>query len=128
MVDRTQSLEGDATVGDILVKIRGRHYLIPAEAIGSPLEDGGTEVLGMLEKELSALGATGDFAMELGESEDDRNARAISARSEPPVRASKPSMRSSEPSVRPPEPAVHAVSARHPSASRLIHCLRRGVR
>ncbi len=68
------------TVGDILVKIRGRHYLIPAEAIGSPLEDGGTEVLGMLEKELSALGATGDFAMELGESEDDRNARAISAR------------------------------------------------
>ena len=81
MVDRTQSLEGDATVGDILVKIRGRHYLIPAEAIGSPLEDGGTEVLGMLEKELSALGATGDFAMELGESEDDRNARAITARS-----------------------------------------------
>ena len=34
MVDRTQSLEGDGTVGDILVKIRGRHYLIPAEAIG----------------------------------------------------------------------------------------------
>src|SRR4029450_7924072 len=81
MVDRTHSLEGGATVGDILVKIRGRHYLIPAEAIGSPLEDGGTEVLGMLEKELSPLGATGDFAMELGESEDDRNARAITARS-----------------------------------------------
>jgi hypothetical protein len=81
MVDRTQSLEGDASVGDVLVKIRGRHYLIPAEAIGSPLEDGGTEILGMLEKELSALGATGDFAMELGESEDDRNARAITARS-----------------------------------------------
>ena len=81
MVDRTHSLEGGAEVGDILVKIRGRHYLIPAEAIGSPLEDGGTEVLGMLEKELSALGATGDFAMELGESEDDRNARAITARS-----------------------------------------------
>ena len=54
MVDRTQSLEGDATVGDILVKIRGRHYLIPAEAIGSPLEDGGTEILGMLEKEMNA--------------------------------------------------------------------------
>ena len=49
MVDRTHSLEGGAEVGDILVKIRGRHYLIPAEAIGSPLEDGGTEVLGMLE-------------------------------------------------------------------------------
>src|SRR4029450_4124341 len=81
MVDRTHSLEGGAEVGDILVKIRGRHYLIPAEAIGSPLEDGGTEILGMLEKELSALGATGDFAMELGESEDDRNARAITARS-----------------------------------------------
>ena len=80
MVDRTQSLEGKSAVGDVLVKIRGRHYLIPAEAIGSPLEDGGTEILGMLEKELSALGATGDFAMELGESEDDRNARAITAR------------------------------------------------
>ena len=80
MVDRTQSLEGEAAVGDVLIKIRGRHYLIPAEAIGSPLEDGGTEILGMLEKELNALGATGDFAMELGESEDDRNARAISAR------------------------------------------------
>ena len=38
MVDRTQSLEGEAAVGDVLVKIRGRHYLIPAEAIGSPLE------------------------------------------------------------------------------------------
>ena len=95
MVDRTQSLGGDAGVGDILVKIRGRHYLIPAEAIGSPLEDGGTEILGMLEKELSTLGATRDskligvdFAMELGEGSDrdaraitdDRNARAISAR------------------------------------------------
>ncbi|HEV8390908.1 MAG TPA: hypothetical protein VGQ35_13745 [Dongiaceae bacterium] len=95
MVDRTQSLEGDAGVGDILVKIRGRHYLIPAEAIGSPLEDGGTEILGMLEKELSALGAARDskligvdFAVELGEGSDrdaraitdDRNARAISAR------------------------------------------------
>src|SRR5688500_8101632 len=92
MVDRTQSLEGDATVGDILVKIRGRHYLIPAEAIGSPLEDGGTEILGMLEKELSVLEATSDsrmigvdFVMELGEGAernaraitDDRNARAI---------------------------------------------------
>jgi len=111
MVDRTHSLEGGAEVGDILVKIRGRHYLIPAEAIGSPLEDGGTEILGMLEKELSALGASGDHCTLW-----------------PPVRASKPSMRSSEPSVRPPEPAVHAVSARDPSASRLIHCLRRGVR
>ncbi len=82
MVDHTQSLGGDAGVGDILVKIRGRHYLIPAEAIGSPLEDGGTEVLGMLEKELSALEASQsrmigvDFVMELGGS-DDRNARAI---------------------------------------------------
>jgi hypothetical protein len=83
MVDHTQSVEGEIAVGDILVKIRGRHYLIPAEAIGSPLEDGGTEVLGMLEKELSALEATResrligvDFAMELGGS-DDRNARAI---------------------------------------------------
>jgi hypothetical protein len=83
MVDRTQSLEGDAGVGDILVKIRGRHYLIPAEAIGSPLEDGGTEILGMLEKELSTLEASRDsrmigidFAMELGTG-DDRNARAI---------------------------------------------------
>jgi hypothetical protein len=92
MVDRTQSLEGEAAVGDILVKIRGRHYLIPAEAIGSPLEDGGTEILGMLEKELSVLEATSDsrmigvdFVMELGEGAernaraitDDRNARAI---------------------------------------------------
>ena len=55
MVDQTQSLEGDAGVGDILVKISRPHYLIPAEAIGSPLEDGGTEILGMLEKELSTL-------------------------------------------------------------------------
>lgn len=92
MVDRAQSLEGEAAVGDILVKIRGRHYLIPAEAIGSPLEDGGTEILGMLEKELSTLEATResrmigvDFVMELGEGAernaraitDDRNARAI---------------------------------------------------
>jgi hypothetical protein len=84
MVDHTQSLERDAGIGDILVRIRGRHYLIPAEAIGSPLEDGGTEVLGMLEKELSALGAARDskligvdFAMELGGEGDDRNARAI---------------------------------------------------
>ncbi|WP_119304655.1 hypothetical protein [Dongia deserti] len=83
MIEHTQSLEGDAGVGDILVKIRGRHYLIPAEAIGSPLEDSGSEVLGMLEKELSTLEATSDsrmigvdFVMELGGS-DDRNARAI---------------------------------------------------
>jgi hypothetical protein len=83
MVDRTQSLEGDAGVGDILVKIRGRHYLIPAEAIGSPLEDGGTEILGMLEKELNTLETSRDsrmigvdFVMELGAG-DDRNARAI---------------------------------------------------
>jgi hypothetical protein len=87
MVDRTQSLEGETAVGDILVKIRGRTYLIPAEAIGKPLEDDGSEVLGMLEKELSALRNAResrligvDFAMELGESEADRNARAISAR------------------------------------------------
>jgi len=95
MVDRTQSVDGEVGIGDILVKIRGRHYLIPAEAIGSPLEDGGTEILGMLEKEMSALGAAResrligvDFAMELGEGDDrnaraitdDRNARAISAR------------------------------------------------
>jgi hypothetical protein len=83
MVDHTQSLDGEAAVGDILVKIRGRHYLIPAEAIGSPLEDGGSEILGMLEKELSAMEASHDsrmigvdFAMELGAG-DDRNARAI---------------------------------------------------
>jgi hypothetical protein len=83
MVERTQSLDGEAAVGDILVKIRGRHYLIPAEAIGSPLEDGGSEILGMLEKELSSLEATTDsrmigvdFVMELGGG-DDRNARAI---------------------------------------------------
>jgi hypothetical protein len=83
MVDHTQSLDGEAAVGDILVKIRGRHYLIPAEAIGSPLEDGGSEILGMLEKELSAVEASHDsrmigveFAMELGAG-DDRNARAI---------------------------------------------------
>jgi hypothetical protein len=95
MVERTQSLEGDVAVGDILVKIRGRHYLIPAEAIGSPLEDGGSEILGMLEKELSTLQATTDsrmigvdFVMELGGGDDrnaraitdDRNARAITAR------------------------------------------------
>jgi hypothetical protein len=92
MVDHTQSLDGEAAVGDILVKIRGRHYLIPAEAIGSPLEDGGSEILGMLEKELSAMEASHDsrmigvdFAMELGAGDDpnaraitdDRNARAI---------------------------------------------------
>jgi hypothetical protein len=85
MVDRAQSLGGDAGIGDILVKIRGRHYLIPAEAIGSPLEDGGTEILGMLEKEISALGTQSrmigvDFAMELGESDEEHNAGAISAR------------------------------------------------
>lgn len=83
MVDRTQSLDEESGIGDILVKIRGRHYLIPAEAIGSPLEEGDAAVLGMLEKELNALGAAGetkligvDFAMELGAG-DDRNARAI---------------------------------------------------
>ena len=48
MVDRTQSLEGKSAVGDVLVKIRGRNFLIPGDAIGSPLEDGGTEFLGML--------------------------------------------------------------------------------
>jgi hypothetical protein len=93
MVEHTQSLEGETGVGDILVKIRGKHYLIPAEAIGSPLEDGETEVLGMLEKELSTLSAQSqmigvDFVMELGGSDDrnaraitdDRNARAINAR------------------------------------------------
>jgi len=95
MAEHTQSLEGDVGVGDILVKIRGRHYLIPAEAIGSPLEDGGSEVLGMLEKELSAVEASHDsrmigveFVMELGAIEernaraitDDRDARAITAR------------------------------------------------
>jgi len=108
MVDRTQSLEGQSGVGDILVKIRGRHYLIPAEAIGSPLEDGGTEILGMLEKELSALGAARDsrligvdFAMELGESEDDRNARALTARqSRQCVRQSRQCARQSRQCVR----------------------------
>ena len=92
MVERTQSLEAEPAVGDILVKIRGRHYLIPAEAIGSPLEDGGSEILGMLEKELTTIEAVREsrmigveFVMELGGSEDrdaraitdDRNARAI---------------------------------------------------
>ena len=48
MADRTQAVDGETGIGDLLVKIRGRHYLIPAEAIGSPLEDGGTEILGML--------------------------------------------------------------------------------
>jgi hypothetical protein len=87
MSDRAQAVEREAGIGDLLVKIRGRHYLIPAEAIGSPLEDGGTEILGLLEKELTALGAARDsqligvdFAMELGEGEADRNARAIEAR------------------------------------------------
>ena len=94
MAEGTLSLDGEARVGDILVKIRGRHYLIPAEAIGSPLEDGGTEILGMLEKELSTLEATQspmigvEFVMELGEGSerdaraitDDRDARAITAR------------------------------------------------
>lgn len=85
MADQTQAVDGEAGIGDLLVKIRGRHYLIPAEAVGSPLEDGGTEILGMLEKELTALSAARDsrligvdFAMELGE--EDRNARAIDAR------------------------------------------------
>jgi hypothetical protein len=87
MSDRAQAVEREAGIGDLLVKIRGRHYLIPAEAIGSPLEDGGTEILGLLEKELTALGAARDsqligvdFAMELGGGETDRNARAIEAR------------------------------------------------
>ncbi|HEU4826433.1 MAG TPA: hypothetical protein VFS85_08135 [Dongiaceae bacterium] len=87
MADRTQAVGGETGIGDLLVKIRGRHYLIPAEAIGSPLEDGGTEILGMLEKELTALSAARDsrligvdFAMELGEGEEDRNSRAIDAR------------------------------------------------
>jgi hypothetical protein len=87
MADRTQAVGGETGIGDLLVKIRGRHYLIPAEAIGSPLEDGGTEILGMLEKELTALSAARDsrligvdFAMELGEGEEDRNGRAIDAR------------------------------------------------
>jgi hypothetical protein len=87
MVDRTQAIDGEAGIGDVLIKIRGRHYLIPAEAIGSPLEDGGTEILGMLEKEMAAAATASDsrligvdFAMELGESETDRNARALTAR------------------------------------------------
>jgi hypothetical protein len=87
MADRTQAVDGETGIGDLLVKIRGRHYLIPAEAIGSPLEDGGTEILGMLEKELTAVSAAResrligvDFAMELGAGEADRNARAIEAR------------------------------------------------
>jgi hypothetical protein len=117
MVDRTHSLEGDAEVGDILVKIRGRHYLIPAEAIGSPLEDGGTEVLGMLEKELSALGATGDFAMELGESEDDRNARAITARSgRQCVRQSRQCARQSRQCARQSRQCTRSARAIHPQA------------
>ena len=80
MVEHTQSLEAGAGIGDILIKIRGRTYLIPAEAIGSPLEDGGTEILGMLEKEMDAVGSSQVVAVELGEREDDRSGRAISAR------------------------------------------------
>ncbi|HET6618458.1 MAG TPA: hypothetical protein VFG64_00865 [Dongiaceae bacterium] len=87
MADQAQAIDGEAGIGDLLVKIRGRHYLIPAEAIGSPLEDGGTEILGMLEKELTAVSAAResrligvDFVMELGAGEADRNARAIEAR------------------------------------------------
>jgi hypothetical protein len=115
MVDRTQSLEGEATVGDILVKIRGRHYLIPAEAIGSPLEDGGTEVLGMLEKELSALGATGDFAMELGESEDDR-AAAMLRQSRQCVRQSRQCARQSRQCARQSRQCTRSARAIHPQA------------
>ena len=57
MANRAQAVDGETGLGDLLVKIRGRHYLIPAEAIGSPLDDGGTEILGMLEKELTAVSA-----------------------------------------------------------------------
>jgi len=124
MVDRTQSLEGESGVGDILVKIRGRHYLIPAEAIGSPLEDGGTEILGMLEKELSALGAARDsrligvdFAMELGESEDDRNARALTTRqSRQCVRQSRQCVRQSRQCARQSRQCVRSAAMIRPQA------------
>ena len=117
MVDRAQSLDGDSAVGDILVKIRGRHYLIPAEAIGRPLEDGGTEILGMLEKELNALGASGDFAMELSDSDDDRNARAISARqSRQCVRQSRQCARQSRQCARQSRQCARSARAIHPQA------------
>jgi len=123
MVDRTQSIDGEAGVGDILVKIRGRHYLIPAEAIGSPLEDGGTEVLGLLEKELSALSAAResrligvDFAMELGGG-DDRNARAIDARqSRQCVRQSRQCVRQSRQCARQSRQCVRSARAITPQA------------
>lgn len=69
-----------AAVGDILLRLNGRHYLIPAEAVGQPLEDGGSALLGMLDKELNALGAGENCAMEIGDDDGDRNARAIDAR------------------------------------------------
>jgi hypothetical protein len=124
MAERTHSLEGDAGVGDILVKIRGKHYLIPAEAIGSPLEDEGTEILGMLEKELTAIGAARDskligvdFAMELGESDDDRNARAISARqSRQCVRQARQCTRQSRQCARQSRQCTRSARAIHPQA------------
>lgn len=76
--------ENTNAIGDILVKIRGRHYLIPAEAIGAPLEagDGGSALVSMLEKEIGSIPAADrgiELAIELGAG-DDRDARAISAR------------------------------------------------
>jgi len=123
MVDRAQSVEGETAVGDILVKIRGKHYLIPAEAIGSPLEDGGTEILGMLEKELDALGAAResrligvDFAVELGEGSD-RDARAIDARqSRQCVRQSRQCTRQSRQCTRQSRQCTRSARAIHPQA------------
>lgn len=120
MVNRTQSVEREAGIGDILVKIRGRHYLIPAEAIGSPLEDGGTEILGMLEKEMAALGEAQEsrlVAVELGETEDDRNARAISARqSRQCVRQARQCVRQARQCARQARQCVRSARAIHPQA------------
>lgn len=71
----------NGAIGDILIKVRGRHYLIPAEAIGAPLEagDGGSSIIEMLKSEINQIDAANsgvEMAIELG-GEEDRNARAI---------------------------------------------------
>lgn len=123
MADRAQALEGEAGVGDILVKIRGRHYLIPAEAIGAPLEDGGTDVLAMLEKELDALGAARDsrligvdFAVELGESEDDRQSRQCVRQARQCIRQSRQCTRQSRQCARQSRQCTRSARAINPQA------------
>lgn len=68
-------------IGDVLLKINGRHYLVPAEAIGAPLEDVDGGMIEMLDNEIRAIDPanTGvEFAIEL--SGADRNAIDRSAR------------------------------------------------